>query len=99
MAFQNINTCRSFQLSCTTALTPLTSQVCSEVIIYNQTGTLLEIYDQGYTAADNAFILSANDSFVVRGITNSDQVSAKCTTGSGTFCYRTQYFSNFALTK
>jgi hypothetical protein len=96
MAFQNINTCRSFQLSCNTNLVSLTSQPCSEVIIYNRTGNILEVYDQGYTASDNAFLLSAGDSFVVRGVTDSNQISAKCTSGDGIFCYRTQFFSNFS---
>jgi hypothetical protein len=95
MAFQNINTCRSFNMTLTTAMSALTSQPCSEVIIYNRTGQVIEIYDKNYTAADNAFILSNNDSFVVRGITNSNEVSAKTQSSSGTICYRTQFFSNF----
>jgi hypothetical protein len=65
MAFQNINTCRSFNTTVTTNLVALTSQPCSEVIIYNRTGQVLEVYDKNYTAAANAFILSNNDSFVV----------------------------------
>ena len=95
MPFENINTCRSFNMTLSTALSSLTSQPCSEVIVYNRTGQVIEIYDKNYTAAANAFILSNNDSFVVRGITNSNEVSAKTLSGSGTICYRTQFFSNF----
>lgn len=93
MAFQNINTCRSFNFTATTALTPLTSQVCSEVIVYNRSGGNIQIYDKNYTDPSNAFILSDGDSFVVRGITDSNQVSATTESGSGKICYRTQYFS------
>ena len=96
MAFQNINTCRSFNFTATTALTPLTSQVCSEVIIYNRSGSTIEIYDKNYTNPGNAFILSDGDSFVVRGVTNSNEVSALTLSGSGVVCYRTQYFSNYS---
>lgn len=95
MAFQNINVCRSFNMTLTTGLSSLTSQPCSEVIIYNRTGQVIEIYDKNYSASANAFILSNNDSFVVRGITDSNEVSAKTQSGSGTICYRTQFFSNF----
>ena len=95
MPFQNINTCRSFNMTLTTGLASLTSQPCSEVIIYNRTGQNIEIYDKNYTAVTNAFILSNNDSFVVRGITNSNEVSAKTQASSGTICYRTQFFSNY----
>jgi hypothetical protein len=95
MAFQNINTCRSFNATITTGLVALSSQVCSEVVIYNRTGQTVEVYDNNYANAENAFILSNNDSFVVRGITNSSEVSAKTQSASGTICYRTQFFSNF----
>ncbi len=95
MAFQNINTCRSFNTTIDTNLVALSAQPCSEVIIYNRTGQVIEIYDKNYTDSANAFILSNNDSFVVRGITNSNEVSAKTQSSSGIICYRTQFFSNF----
>ena len=94
--FTNINVCRSFNTTLTlNTLTSLTGQECSEVIIYNRTGGNVEIYDNGYNAASNAFILKDGDTFVIRGITNSNQVSAKATSVSGVVCYRTQYYSNF----
>ena len=94
--FTNINVCRSFNTTLTlNTLTSLTAQECSEVVVYNKTGGKVEIYDSDYSAAANAFILNDGDSFVVRGITNSNQVSAKAVGLSGLICYRTQYYSNF----
>jgi len=94
----NRNTCRSFNQPLSTNLVALSSQICAELIIYNKTGQDVQVFDSGYFNSSNAFVLSNNDSFVVRGITNSAQVSAKTTTGSGLIYYRTQYFSsNIAL--
>lgn len=95
MSFQNINVCKSFNTTIDTNLVALSSQSCSEVVIYNRTGQVIEVYDNNFNGAENAFILSNNDSFVVRGVTNSGQISAKTQSGSGTICYRTQFFSNF----
>lgn len=95
MPFQNINVCKSFNTTISTNLVALSSQSCSEVVIYNRTGQVIEVYDSNFINAQNAFILSNSDSFVVRGVTNSGQVSAKTLSGSGTICYRTQFFSNF----
>ncbi len=95
MPFTNRNICRSYNVTLSTTLVALTAQECSELTIYNRTGQTVEVYDSSYPAAVNAFILSNNDSFVVRGITNSNQVSAKTTLSGGTLCWRTQYFSNF----
>jgi hypothetical protein len=95
MPFQNINVCKSFNTTISTNLVALSSQSCSEVVIYNRTGQVIEVYDNNFNSAENAFILSNNDSFVVRGVTNSSEVSAKTQSGSGTICYSTQYFSNF----
>jgi len=95
MPFQNINVCKSFNTTISTNLVALSSQSCSEVVIYNRTGQVIEVYDNNFNNAQNAFILSNNDSFVVRGVTNSGEISAKTQSGSGTICYRTQFFSNF----
>ena len=95
MPFQNINVCKSFNTTISTNLVALSSQSCSEVVIYNRTGQVIEVYDNNFNNAQNAFILSNNDSFVVRGVTNSSEISAKTQSGSGTICYRTQFFSNF----
>lgn len=94
MAYENINTCRSFNQTVNTGLSVLANQVCSEVTIYNRGATALEIYDNGYSGASNAFIISGGENFTVRGITNSNQVSAKYASGSGTIYYRTAYFTH-----
>lgn len=92
--YYNRNVCRSFNQPLSTNLVALSSQVCAEVIIYNKTGQDIQVYDNGYFDGSNAFVLSNNDSFVVRGLTNSAQVSAKTTTGGGLIYYRTQFFSS-----
>lgn len=96
--FHNQNYCRSYSLSATTALQRLENSVCSEVIIINKTGQNVLIYDGNFFDAANRLMLASNDSIVLRGITNSMQVSAQLATGSATglnlLYYRTQYYSN-----
>lgn len=94
--YYNVNQCKSFAVSLTTALSVFPSQVCSEVIVKNTTGQGVLVYDQNNSSNANAFALSANEEFTFRGLTNSDQVSAKTTAGSGTISIRTQFFS-FAI--
>lgn len=89
----NINSCKSFNQSISTALVALSSQICSEVIIYNKTGSDVVLYDNDNFDASNGFLISNNDSFVMRGITNTNQVSATALS-AGTIYYRTQYYSN-----
>ena len=60
----------------------------------NKTGTTIEIYDNGFSGASNAMSLSADCTFTFRGVTDSNQVSAKTIAGSGSIYYRTQYFSD-----
>lgn len=91
--FININECRSFNQTIDTTLTALTSQVCSEVVVVNRTGSNLYIYDSNYFDNNNRLLLLDNESIVIRGITNSSQVSA-IADSAGTVYYRTQYFSN-----
>jgi hypothetical protein len=91
--FYNINDCRSFNQTVNTALVALTPYPCSEVIIINKTGASVYIYDSGYSADSNRLLLEANESTTIRGITNSGQVSAKTTSGSGPLYFRTQYYS------
>jgi hypothetical protein len=90
--FYNINDCKSFKQTIGTLLVSLTSYPCSEVIIVNKTGGAVSIYDNGYTAANNAFLLGNNESFTFRGVTNSNMISA-IAASSGDIYYRTQYFS------
>lgn len=89
----NLNSCKSFNQVLSTSLVALSAQVCSEVIIYNKTGSDILLYDSNNFSALNAFLISNNDSFVVRGITNTNQVSAVAST-AGTIYYRTQFYSN-----
>ena len=92
--YANLNKCRSFNVTATTTLAALTGAVCSEVLIYNKTGQDLKIYDSGYSNDSYCFLIADGESVTIRGITNSEQVSAKTASGSGTIYYRTQYFSN-----
>jgi hypothetical protein len=91
--FYNINDCRSFSQTITTSLVALSGYTCSEVIIVNKTGNSVYIYDSSYFDDSNRLLLESNESIVLRGITNSSQVSAKTLTSSGTLYFRTQYYS------
>ena len=91
--YYNVNQCKSFALSLSTNLSAFPDQVCSEVIVYNTTGQGILIFDQNNSSNTNAFALSAGEQFTFRGITNSNQVSAKTTAGTGTASLRTQFFS------
>jgi len=94
----NRNISRSFNLSLNAGLCCLPAQVCAEIIIVNKTGQTVNVFDQGYNAAANAFQLANNDTFTFRGLTNANQLSAQTTSGAGTLYYRTQFFSFNALT-
>jgi len=91
--FYNINDCRSFNQPVTTALVALSGYTCSEAIIINKTGVTVFIYDTSYFDDSNRIALDNNETFVIRGLTNSSQVSAKTSSGSGLLYFRTQYYS------
>ena len=91
--YYNINTCRSFNIPVTTALKALSSQPCSEAIIINKTGQIIYLYDQGFATDDNRIELANNETFTLRGVTNSNMISAKTATGSGLVYFRTQFYS------
>lgn len=91
--YYNINQCKSFALLLSTNLSAFPNQVCSEVIVCNTTGQGILVYDQNNAGSSNAFVLSAGDQFTFRGITNSNQVSAKTTADAGIVSLRTQFFS------
>jgi len=91
--FYNVNECRSFNQNVTTSLTRLSSFPCSEVILTNRTGGILSAYDCGFNGEPFAMQLIANEVYTFRGLTNSDQLSAKAST-TGPIFYRTQYFSS-----
>lgn len=88
----NINQCRSFNLFVGTAMTKLSSQPCSEIEIHNATGGQLSAYDNGYSDEAFAYRLDSGERVILRGLTNSDQVSAKAA-AAGRIFFRTQFFS------
>ena len=92
----NINQCRSFNLIVGTSMTKLSSQPCSELEIHNTTGGQLSAYDNGYSSEAFAYRIDNNEKMILRGLTNSDQVSAKAATAARIF-YRTQFFSSNPL--
>lgn len=74
----------------------LGNEPCGEVHIYNGTGANLEVYDQGFVTADRAFVVPMSGSFVFRGVTSVNQLSAKLSNASaigGKVYYRTQFYS------
>ena len=93
--YVNLNKCRSFNqtLPNNSVLTALESQVCSEVIFVNRSGGDILLFDNGYEDAANGFLLSDSESVTLRGVTNSDSISAKSASG-GLVYYRAQYYSN-----
>ena len=109
-SYFNNNECRSFNIRVGTGMTrlsgvdstaPFLGQLCSEVTIINKTGQNVEIYDRADAwgdaeaiAPNRGLLLDDNDSIILRGLTNVNQVSAKTTTGAGILYYRTQFFSS-----
>ena len=102
MAWQNLNICSSFTETYSTNLKKLSAAQCCEVDIYNLgTGPLL-VYDndslsQPTLSAVSSFTVPPSTNYTFRGITNSEQVSAKFGSGGGLVSYRTQYFSSNPL--
>jgi|TARA_X000001388_G_C2143951_1_gene89782 hypothetical protein len=94
MAFVNKNISYSFNFNVTTALAKLSGFTASEVLISNKSGQVINIFDNDRYASDNSFQLDDNDSVIIRGITNTNQVSAQTTSGNGTVYFRSAYFSN-----
>jgi hypothetical protein len=88
----NINQCRSFNQIAFTTLTNLSSQPCSEIELFNRTGGNLSAYDNGFSEEAFAMLIPNNSSITLRGLTNSNQVSAKAAS-AGPIFYRTQFFS------
>lgn len=78
----------------------LSSFPCSEATLSNRTGQIVYIYDgsQGQTGValeqHRAMQLNANDTMTFRGLTNSRELSAKTTSGTGTIYVRTAFASN-----
>jgi hypothetical protein len=94
MPFVNKNKSYSFNINVTTSLVGLSAFEASEVLINNKSGQVINIFDNERNGADQAFQLDDNDSIVLRGITNTSNVSAQTTSGNGTVYFRSAYFSN-----
>ena len=65
---------------------------CSEITLWNRTGSNLTVFDNDYGTAVNGFQLSAGEQFTFRGLTNVAQVSAVAVS-AGIIYYRAQYYS------
>lgn len=89
----NRNVCRSFTVGLTTGLLALANQICSEVVVLNNTGQSVLFYDGGFSAAGNGFLVEDAQTFTFRGLTNAMQLSAATVAGTGNLSYRTQYYS------
>mgnify|MGYP003639957132 FL=1 len=89
-SYFNINQCRSFRQIIGATYEGLSAQQpCSEVIVIPS--ATMTFRDNGYTGTDEEFEVQADAEFTFRGLTNSNQLSAK---GAGNLFYRTQYFSS-----
>ena len=96
MPFVNKNKSYSFNMLVDTNLVALSSFTASEVLISNKSGQDLFIYDNDYTTDDRRFLIKTSESMVLRGITNTNEVSAKTNSqySSGSVYFRSAYFSN-----
>ena len=94
MPFVNKNKSYSFNMTIGTSLTQLSGFTASEVLISNKTGQDLYLYDNDNFLDDNRFLIKNSESIVLRGITNTNEVSAKTGAASGTVYFRSAYFSN-----
>lgn len=101
--FTNLNLCFSVTDVVTTVLRPLSAYSCSEVYFYNHGTQPVYIFDAQSTpvpqlSGNNYFALFPGNEVTIRGITNSNTLSALVSGGSGNITYRTQFFSSFPLT-
>lgn len=91
--FYNINYNKSFVQIVTTGLVPLSSYGCSEVTVVNRGENVAYLYDNNNFSDANYFVLSASESYTLKGVSNTNSVSAKAATGSTTLNYRASRFS------
>lgn len=92
--FYNSDFSRSFNQVLTTSLAPLSAHRCSEVLIINRTGQDVYIYDNNNFDDSNRLLIADLESLVLRGVSNSESVSAKTSTGTGSLYFRAQMYSN-----
>lgn len=101
--FTNLNLCFSVTDTIGTTIRKLSSFSCSEVYIYNTGASTVNLYDQQSTpnpflSGNNYFVLASGKEITLRGLTNSNEISAVCASGFASLSYRTQFFSSFPLT-
>ena len=95
-SFYNLNSCRSFNQTILSSLTPLSSFGGSEITIVNRTGTGIWILDNNNFSINNSFLLLDTESMTFRGITNSNMMSAMTLSGNGgRIDCRVSRFSNY----
>jgi hypothetical protein len=99
MAFINRNFCKTFQsnINSSNFVQLSSSQECSEVIVSiysssNPATEYVEIIDPNNPTVP--FRIIANKDFTFRGLTNSNQLSAKSSKATDVLYYRTQYFGS-----
>ena len=97
MPYQNLNQCASFnQVVTNSSLAKLSGFSCSEVVIVNPSNATLLVYDNNNSAAASAFAVLSSSTAIIRGVTNSNLISAQFATApnNGTIYCRAQYYSH-----
>lgn len=89
MAFSNKNICKNHNLTLGAGYAALADVECSEIVVLPSAATTFS--DDNSNLSSTEFVIAANTEFTFRGITNSNQISAK---GTGTLYYRTQYYGS-----
>lgn len=93
--FYTLNLSKSFLQTVASTFTPLSAFVCSEVLIINRGSSAINIYDNNEFSDSFSLQLSAGESVTFKGISNSNQVSAKTPSGTAQINYRVSRFNNF----
>ena len=85
---------KSFNQDIGTGLAALSQHVCSEVLIMNRSGGDLNIFSSNNFNPQHVMLLLDNESMTMRGVSNSNELSASMPSGSGKIYYRALAFSN-----
>lgn len=94
MDFYNRNKVNVFNMNIGTSITQLSAFSCIDAIIINRTGGDLYVYqDINSITDDRRMLLEDNESFLFKGITNSNNLSASASS-AGVIYVQTQYYSN-----
>ncbi len=94
MPFYQTDNPKSFKISLDQNLIALEDHEGSEVMIINRTGSDIMVFDNDNFNAENHLLILSGESLTLRGVSNSNSVSAQCVDGSGDLYYRVNYFSN-----